>query len=92
MGAATFETRLAAGVGGPDLWTLRRETALQTTKALSELGVALLTRDDLTGDDGDAVRAIGALLQMAGELGFAASRMLSSNEHYAGAALLRQIG
>jgi hypothetical protein len=51
----------------------------------------MASRTDLTGDDGEAVRAMGALLQMAGELGFAASRMLSGDEHYAGAALLRQI-
>jgi hypothetical protein len=34
---------------------------------------------------------MGALLQMAVELGLAASRMLSGDEHYAGTALLRQI-
>ena len=51
----------------------------------------MASRTDLTGNDGEAVRAMGTLLQMAGELGFAASRMLSGKEHYAGAALLRQI-
>ncbi len=48
-------------------------------------------RADLPCELGEAVRAVGALLQMAGELGSAASRMLSGNEYYAGAALLRQI-
>jgi hypothetical protein len=91
MDASVFQTRLAAGVGGPDLWNLRKETALHVTKAFSAVGRAMASRSDLSGDDGEAVRAMGTLLQMAGELGFAASRMLSGNEHYAGAALLRQI-
>lgn len=91
MDASVFQSRLRAGVGGPDLWGLRKETALHTTKALSAVGWAMTSRTDVTGDDGEAVRAIGALLQMAGELGFAAGRMLSGREHYAGAALVRQI-
>ena len=91
MDESEFRSRLRAGVGGPDLWNLRRDTALHTTRAFSAVGQAMVIRTDLNGDHGEAVRAMGALLQMAGELGFAASRMLSGDEHYAGAALLRQI-
>ena len=91
MGESVFQSRLRAGVGGPDLWNLRKETALHTTKSFSVLGRAMASRTDLTGEDGEAVRAMGTLLQMAGELGTAASRMLSGDEHYAGAALLRQL-
>jgi len=91
MDPSEFQSRFAAGVGGPDLWALRKETALHTAEALRAVGQAMASRTDLPGDDGEAVRAMGALLQMAGELGLAASRMLSGDEHYAGAALLRQI-
>jgi hypothetical protein len=91
MDESVFQSRLRAGVGGPDLWNLRKETALHTTRSFSTLGQAMASRTDLTGDDGEAVRAMGTLLQMAGELGTAASRMLSGDEHYAGAALLRQL-
>lgn len=91
MDDTQFQSRLAAGVGGPDLWHLRRETGMQTAKAFKAMGRHMASSASIRGDDGDAVRAIGCLLQMAGELALAASRMLSANEHYAGAALLRQI-
>jgi hypothetical protein len=91
MDPSVFQSRLKASVGGPELWDLRRETALHTAKALSAVGRMMASRTDLTDDIGDAVRAMGALLQMAGELAFAAGRMLSGDEHYAGAALVRQI-
>jgi hypothetical protein len=91
MDESVFQSRLKAGVGDPDLWNLRKETALSVTQSFSLVGRAMASRTDLTGDVGEAVRAMGTLLQMAGELGFAASRMLSGEEHYAGAALLRQI-
>lgn len=91
MDAALFESRLKAGIGEPGLWNLRKQTALRTTKSFSAMGRVMMSRSDLTGDVGEAVRAMGALLQMAGELGSAASKMLSGDEHYAGAALLRQI-
>ena len=91
MDESVFQARLRAGVGGPELWNLRKETALHTTHSFLAVGRAMASRTDLTGDDGEAVRAMGFLLQMAGELGSAASRMLSGEEHYAGAALLRQI-
>jgi hypothetical protein len=91
MDDSEFQLRLREGVGGPALWKLRKETAFRTTKSIAKVGLMMMLREDLAGDTGNEVRAIGALLQMAGELGFASSRMLSGNEHYAGAALLRQI-
>jgi hypothetical protein len=91
MDPSVFQARLRAGVGGQNLWNLRKETALYVTQSFSAVGLAMASRTDLTGDDGEAVRAMVAVLQMAGELGFAAGRMLSGEEHYAGAALLRQI-
>ena len=91
MDHTQFKSRLAAGVGGPDLWNLRRETGLQTAKAFQSVGRHMASLTNVPGDDGDAVRAMGCLLQMAGELAFAASRMLSTSEHYAGSALVRQI-
>jgi hypothetical protein len=91
MDESIFQARLRDGVGGPELWNLRKETALHTSQSFLAVGQVMASRADLTGDDGEAVRAMGFLLQMAGELGSAASRMLSGEEHYAGAALLRQI-
>lgn len=91
MDESVFQARLRAGIGDSELWKLREETALHTTQSFLAVGRVMANRTDLTGDDGEAVRAMGFLLQMAGELGSAASRMLSGEEHYAGAALLRQI-
>jgi hypothetical protein len=67
----------------------RKATAIATADGLLQTGVALSEWG--AGAAGDAVRAMGSLLRMAGELGGAASRMLSGKEHYAGAALLRQV-
>lgn len=87
----SFESRLVDGIGGPNLWRFRRRIALSATRGMSAVGRAMSSRTDLVGDDGEAVRAMGAIMQMAGELGLAAARMLSGREHYAGAALLRQV-
>ncbi len=91
MQPTAFESRLRAGVGGKELWDLRKETAMVTGASFVGIGLAMSSRHDLPGQDGEAVRAMGSLLQMAGELAFAAGRMLSDGEHYAGAALVRQI-
>jgi hypothetical protein len=91
MDASVFHSRLKASVGGPELWDLRRETVLQTARSLAATGAAMTSRTDLSDDVGEAVRAMGTLLQMAGELALAAGRMLSGHEHYAGAALVRQV-
>ena len=64
---------------------------MYTTNAFSAVGLVMTNRADLVGDNDEAVSAMGVLLEMAGELGSAATRMLSGNEHYAGAALVRQI-
>jgi hypothetical protein len=82
---------LVDGIGGPNLWRFRRRIALSTARGILEVGQAMSGRTDLAGGDGEAVRAMGAIMQMAGELGLAAARMLSGHEHYAGAALLRQV-
>lgn len=73
------------------MWALRRETAMLTGASLAGVGLAMSSRYDLAGEDGETVRAMGSLLQMAGELAFAAGRLLSDGEHYAGAALVRQV-
>jgi len=85
----TFRSRLEAGVGGVELWKLRKATAIATAEGLLQTGVALSEWG--VGDSVDAVRAMGSLLRMAGELGGAAARLLSGKDHYAGAALLRQV-
>src|SRR2546423_16599 len=90
MDDSVFRSRLSEGVGGIEMWTLRKVTSQLTAEALLTVGVAL-SAHRAVGSDGDAVRAMGSLLRMAGELGAAAARMLSGKEHYAGAALLRQI-
>src|SRR5437868_15114997 len=89
MDASEFESRLKAGVGGEELWDLRRDTALATAAGLSVVGQAMASPSDMRGHDSEGIHAMGCLLQMSGELGLAAGRMLSAQEHYAGAALLR---
>ena len=64
MNDTQFQSRLAAGVGGPELWNLRRETGLQTAKAFQAVGRYMASRANIPGGDGDAVRAMGCLLQM----------------------------
>ncbi|SMN01728.1 hypothetical protein SPONN_5 [uncultured Candidatus Thioglobus sp.] len=77
-------------VGGPELWLLRRETALKVTSLINEAGIEM-SQAKTEGKLGVSLRYWGSIMQMCGELGIAASRMLSTKEHYAGAALLRQI-
>jgi hypothetical protein len=91
MDKSQFESRLRAGVGGKDLWDIRRYTALKTGAAFAVTGKSLSDRVDLKSATGDDLRAMGFLLQMAGELVFAASGMLSGDQHYAGSALVRQV-
>lgn len=72
------------------MWRLRRKTAIATAVDVIAVG------DDMSGamvdaSTGDATNAVGCLLQMAGELLYAAARLLSDGEHYAGCALLRQV-
>ena len=77
-------------IGGPDLWLLRKETAIRVTSLIQEIGVSMY-ESKVEGDLGKSINHLGAIMQMCGELGIASAKMLSTNEHYAGAALLRQI-
>jgi hypothetical protein len=83
--------RVAGGLGGPDLWALRRVTATATLSGLTVVGRSTAAHGASLAREGESTLAMGRVLQMGGELGFAAARMLSGREHYAGAALLRQI-
>ncbi len=85
------EARLRASVGGPALWTLRKRTAMKTARDFIAVGTAMSASSDLDKETSDAIQAVSLLLRMAGELAIAAGRMLSEGEHYAGAALVRQL-
>src|SRR5262245_10268378 len=85
-----FGFRLESCIGGVALWKLRKATAQHTADGLIVVGLVMSAHSTI-GNDGDGVRAMGSLMRMAGELGAASARMLSGKEHYAGAALLRQV-
>jgi hypothetical protein len=85
-----FGSRLKSGIGDHDLWALRGETITKVSAELLNVGLQLMEHR-APGDIGHAVRTTGALIRMLGELSTAAGRMLSGTEHYAGAALLRQV-
>ena len=85
-----WRDRLLAGIGGPELWRLRTKTARETALDLIAAG-SKMSRPNVMENTEDEADCIGFLLQMAGELGIAAGRLLSIGEHYAGAALLRQV-
>jgi hypothetical protein len=89
---AEFQSRLRAGIGGPRLRRLRKRTAIATAQDFVKVGT-LMVRPAGTDRESvrEAVHAVGLLLQTVGELAFAAGRQLSGREHYAGAALLRQV-
>lgn len=86
-----LKSKIVSSVGGPELWVVRRDTAIHVTSTIKALGTSLSAESELTGDRGKSIRGMGDIMQMCGELGHAASTMLSSGQHYAGAALLRQI-
>jgi len=77
-------------VGGPELWILRGQTAKRVTSLIRDTGVIMANTNN-QGELGESIRSLGAIMQMCGELGNASANMLSGKEHYAGAALLRQI-
>ena len=91
MDNTELQSKIASGVGGPELWVLRSESAIQVTSTIKTLGVSLSSESELTGKKVNSIRAMGDIMQMCGELGHASSSMLSTGQHYAGAALLRQI-
>jgi len=83
--------RLTEGVGGPELWRLRRNTAYATGRNFEAVGELLEAAADPKDEVYKQIFAVSMLLRMAGELTTASARMLSTGQYYAGAALLRQI-
>lgn len=86
-----WRSRLRAGVGGPTLWSFRKRTILKTADDFISVGTAMSRFTAPDSETSDAIQAIALLLRIAGELARAAGKMLSKDEHYAGAALVRQI-
>jgi hypothetical protein len=86
-----FGARIAAGIGEPQLWRLRRSTAMTTGRNLSAAGNLLLLAVDFNDAAHKQIIAVSILLRMGGELARASAKLLASCQHYAGAALLRQI-
>jgi hypothetical protein len=64
---------------------------LKTGHDFIAVGTAMSVSDDVDDDASNAIQAVGLLLRIAGELAAAAGRMSSEGEHYAGAALVRQL-
>jgi hypothetical protein len=91
MNDKQFAERLRGGVGSPELWRLRRKTAIAVGRGFHAVGVLLNAAVNQTNADHEQIVAFSMLLQMAGELTRAAAKLLASGQHYAGAALLRQI-
>lgn len=87
----SWQLRLRASVGDSRLWRLRRQVILKTAREFIAVGKALSRSLDADGGTPQEIYAVGLLMQMAGELAFAAGRLLSGGEHYAGSALVRQI-
>ena len=87
----TWQQRLRAGVGDSKLWRLRRQVILKTGRDFMAVGGVLSRPIEADEETKDAIYAVGLLLQTAGELAVAAGRLLSDGEHYAGAALVRQV-
>jgi hypothetical protein len=86
-----FAGRLKNGVGSSELWRLRRNTAVTVGRGFSGVGLLLTLTNDPKKTDYQQVVALSMLLLMAGELTRASAKLLASGQHYAGAALLRQI-
>jgi hypothetical protein len=87
----SWQSRLRSSVGDSKLWKLRRQVILMTARDFMAVAKELSRPIEEDEETEDAIRAVGLLLQMAGELAGAAGRLLSGGEHYAGAALVRQI-
>jgi hypothetical protein len=93
---------IAEASASPPLIRLRTEVGKTMGNGLCRVGRLLHAHGNIIGTgriDGtstrgngdDEVVAVGALLQISGELALPSVRMLSTGEHYAGAALVRQI-
>lgn len=87
----SWQSRLKAGVGGLGLWTLRKQTVIKTARDFIAVGSSMSRPIEVDEETNEAIHAVGLLLRMAGELTLAAGRLLSDDEHYAGAALVRQV-
>jgi hypothetical protein len=74
-----------------ELWKLRRSTAITVASFSYAAGKALLLTVDSKNTDHQQITAFSMLLRMAGELTRASADLLATGQHYAGAALLRQI-
>ena len=64
---------------------------MKTARDFIAVGKLLSLPNEADEETKDAIYAVGLLLQTAGELAVAAGRLLSDGEHYAGAALVRQV-
>lgn len=86
-----FNERLAEGIGSTELWKLRHSTAITVASLSHVAGDALLLIVDPKNTNHQQITGFSMLLRMAGELTRASADLLASGQHYAGAALLRQI-
>jgi hypothetical protein len=89
-----IKLRIEEGVGGEDIAELRLKTALEVANvlALASIGFAeIADLDDHAEKINKDVHSISILMGMASELASAGAQLLSNGQHYAGAALLRQI-
>jgi hypothetical protein len=84
----SWQTRLRTSVGDSRLWKLRRRVILSTARDFVEVGRSLSDPVEADEETQQGLNAFALLMQIAGELAFAAGRMLSDKEHYAGAVLL----
>lgn len=87
----SWQTRLRASVGDSKLWKLRRQVILSTAREFVAVGKAMSRPIEADEETQQEIYAVSLLMQMAGELALAAGRLLSDGEHYAGAALARQL-
>lgn len=91
MDEKEFNVRLAEGIGNSELWRLRRNTAITIGRGFCAVGIMLNAAINPTKSNTPQITAFSMLLQMVGELTRASAKSLASGQHYAGAALLRQI-
>lgn len=86
-----FTARLLKGIGKPKLWRLRSSTAKTVGRCLHAAGAMLRVALDPKDPTHKQIDAFSMLLLMGGELTRASTKLLTSGQHYAGAALVRQI-
>jgi len=91
MDELEFTELLRSGIGSSELWRMRRSTAITVGRGFCAVGVMLNTAVDPKKAAHQQIVACSMLLRMAGELTRASAKLLASSQHYAGAALLRQI-